>query len=659
MGERRTLWLPLLLPAALSLVLPGIAVLVLPLFVSNPVLRLWLLSGLLLGGLLICATVVVAGFWLQRRCHTLNRHLDDVLHNVAGDAAVNICQQAEQAAQLDAILRQVSDGVLLCDAEGRCLRHNPTADRVLGHAGQIEPGQSLYTLLARGPLSTTLELLRCRTDTPDGDVSAAADFVCATVSDKLLHCRMSLLPPVGTLKGAFVLTFNDMTARLKQDIAQRAGSGTSLEDLRRALANLRAAAESMARSAEMEVGQRQLFQDVINDEGEKLDRRLDTLARDYRALFETQWPLSDVLSTDLLHCVARHMADRRGLQVRIVERPLWLHVDSHAVLLLLESLLDRLQDNEIGTAFDIECLSGTRQVYVDIVWQGRPLAPATVDAWLEQSLGEVVGARTGQEVLRRHNSDLWSQPHRLPGRSLLRLPLPAARQERGSEQENVSERPAVSETAPTGTTNALGLLADRHLSQLTYVVFDLATTGADPVQGDEIIRIAGVRVVQGEILIGETFVQWVKPDRPLSATMTCLHSITDESLREALPIEQALVQFKAFIGAGETVLASHNALLGMKFLHCKEAVAGLRFDNPVLDTLLLSGFLHNHNGEHTLAAIAELLGVEFQDSHDALATARVTAEVFIKLLNLLEVNGMKTLRQAFEASEKLVGIRRP
>ena len=100
------------------------------------------------------------------------------------------------------------------------------------------------------------------------------------------------------------------------------------------------------------------------------------------------------------------------------------------------------------------------------------------------------------------------------------------------------------------------------------------------------------------------------------------------------------------------MLVAHNAAFDMRFLQMKEAQTGIRFDQPVLDTLLLSALLHPSQESHALEAIAMRLGVDAGGRHAALRDAMVTAEVFLKLVPLLADKGIRTLGQALEAARK-------
>jgi DNA polymerase-3 subunit epsilon len=195
-------------------------------------------------------------------------------------------------------------------------------------------------------------------------------------------------------------------------------------------------------------------------------------------------------------------------------------------------------------------------------------------------------------------------------------------------------------------------LDERPLTELSYTVFDTETTGLSPSEGDEIISIGAVRVVNGRLLENECFEQLVNPRRPVRRQSQDVHGLSDPMLADQPVIEHVLPVFHRF--AEDTVLVAHNAAFDMRFLQLKEAQTGVRFIQPVLDTLLLSALAHpgHADGEHRLEVIAERLGVNVIGRHTALGDAMVTAEVFLKLVPLLAERGIHTLRQAREASQK-------
>jgi DNA polymerase III subunit epsilon len=92
----------------------------------------------------------------------------------------------------------------------------------------------------------------------------------------------------------------------------------------------------------------------------------------------------------------------------------------------------------------------------------------------------------------------------------------------------------------------------------------------------------------------------------------------------------------------------------------KEAAAGVRFDHPVLDTVLLGALVHGQEDSLTLDVLADRYGVVLppEQRHTALGDSLATAEVLLKLLDLLAASGITTLKDAVEASGKVAAIRR-
>ena len=197
---------------------------------------------------------------------------------------------------------------------------------------------------------------------------------------------------------------------------------------------------------------------------------------------------------------------------------------------------------------------------------------------------------------------------------------------------------------------------DIPLASLDFVVFDTETTGLNPSSGDEIVQIAAVRVVNGRILHSELFDRLANPGRSIPSVATRIHGITDAMVSDQPPAVEVVRSFHRF--AKDDVLVAHNAAFDLKFFALKEQATGVSFDQPVLDTLLLSVVIQPDQTAHTLDAIAHRFGITIEGRHTALGDAVATAQVFIRMIEILNSRGIVTLSDAVEASNRQREVRR-
>jgi DNA polymerase III epsilon subunit family exonuclease len=193
-------------------------------------------------------------------------------------------------------------------------------------------------------------------------------------------------------------------------------------------------------------------------------------------------------------------------------------------------------------------------------------------------------------------------------------------------------------------------MRERGLDQLTFVVLDTETTGLRPEAGDRIVSLAGVRVRSGIVRQSEVFDALVCPERLVPSSSTRLHGITDDMVVSAPGIGVVLPAFLRF--AEGAVLAGHEVSFDLGFLGRdmeRLSLPRVTLDHPVLDTRLLSRLVHGTDADHTIETVALRLGVSIIGRHSALGDALTTAEILVRLLELLKRRGLPTLGQILDA----------
>ncbi|TCJ05951.1 PolC-type DNA polymerase III [Cytobacillus praedii] len=168
----------------------------------------------------------------------------------------------------------------------------------------------------------------------------------------------------------------------------------------------------------------------------------------------------------------------------------------------------------------------------------------------------------------------------------------------------------------------------RLLSEDTYVVFDVETTGLSAVY-DTIIELAAVKIHDGEII--DRFESFANPHHPLSATTINLTGITDDLVENAPEIEDVLKDFHEW--TGDAILVAHNASFDMGFLNVGYKKINLgKAANPVIDTLELARFLYSEMKNHRLNTLAKKFDIELTQHHRAIYDAEATGYLLLKML---------------------------
>ncbi len=571
---------------------------------------------------------------LARAANDLAKQRNELLDDVEAQIRQAKATVEEEKNRLAALMSELALGVVVCNLDGRILLYNSRARLQFKALAQgptsmsggalIGLGRSIFSILERGQITHSLENIQQRLR--KGSAEPTANFITTTRGGQLLRAQMA---PVlgrgdtaqGGAEGAaeteainpianelqvtgYVLTIENITRNFERE-AQRDQALQSLTDGNRAaLGNIRAAVETLLDSPEMDAEMRERFMRVISDEASAMSSRLDSTMNRFADSLKTRWPLEDVLAIDILAAAARRIEDKLKLPIKHEEEDasLWMRVDSFSLIQAITFLASRLQDHYEIRELRLRLDADGKMVFLDLIWSGTTVSSETLYTWeLEpMNVGNETSPLTLRDVIDRHGGEIWYQREKAAHRAFFRIVLPAAATPDApvadqAQHLHSDSRPEYYDFDLFAARDAegAGIDLDRKLSELAYSVFDTETTGLQPSQGDEIIQMGAVRIVNNRLLRQEIFDQLVDPGIPLKPEGIPIHGITEAMVNGQPRLDVVLPAFHEF--CHETVLVAHNAAFDMRFFQLKEDSLGVRFTQPVLDTLLLSAVIHpNH-----------------------------------------------------------------
>lgn len=604
---------------------------------------------------------------LASAANDLAQQRDALLDDVSTQIAAAKASVEEEKNRLAALMSELAQAVVVCNLDGRILLYNNRARLQFKALAQgptsvsggalIGLGRSIFSILERNQVQHAEDVIRQRLA---NGKAAISNFITTLRGGQLLRVQMVPVLAGTAARGdglsGYVLTIENITRNVEDEARRDQVLNSMTEGSRAALGNIRAAVTNLIDYPDMEAGLRERFVGIVGDEVARMSERLDLTMIEFADSIKMRWPLEDILGVELITAAQRRIEDKLSLPTKTEELDdgLWVKAESFSLVFALLFLAARLQEHYSPRELRFRLTRAGKLAYLDLIWAGPAISAETFYTWELEAM-QVADEKSPlslRDVVERHGGEIWYQREKAAHRAFFRFVLPVATPEIAQDQEENRRgawRPEYYDF-DLFSYEADSVDLDRKLSELTYTVFDTETTGLEPSAGDEIIQIGAARIVNNRLLRQEVFDQLVNPERPLKPESVQIHGITEDMLRGKPNIDVVLPAFHEF--CADTVLIAHNAAFDMRFLQLKEARTGVRFAQPVLDTLLLSAVVHPHQESHKLDDILDRLGIDIDSRHNALDDALVTAEVFLKLVPLLAEKEIVTVRQALEVSSK-------
>ena len=172
-----------------------------------------------------------------------------------------------------------------------------------------------------------------------------------------------------------------------------------------------------------------------------------------------------------------------------------------------------------------------------------------------------------------------------------------------------------------------------HKPHHRLIVLDTETTGINPKQGNRIIEIGCVELVN-RMLTGNNFHRYINPERDSEEGALAVHGLTTEFLSDKPRFHEIVDELREYIRDAEVVI--HNAPFDLGFLNHEFSMLQLpTFDSHikgVIDTLVQAKEMRPGK-RNSLDALCEHFGISnaHRKLHGALLDAELLADVYLAM----------------------------
>ncbi len=289
---------------------------------------------------------------------------------------------------LSTLMSKISQGILVCNLDGRILLYNHQAQKMLegtvrssGAGDWIGLGRSVHGVLDEHQINHALMTLMHGRQR--GEAEAMAPFAVTRGGGQVVNVHLVPISGNARLWHGYILTLDDVTHRVARESVRAARLRRLIEKQRSAAAAIRGAIETIIAYPDIDDADRRDFHRAIHEEALKMSEMFAGLEDRSAAQGADKWPLQDALASDLLAAIQRHVHGILDVEIAVSVpiEPLRFKVDSYAIARSMIFLIDRLRHACRAENVSLTLEHGAAFATLTLEWSGAALHMEALQAW--------------------------------------------------------------------------------------------------------------------------------------------------------------------------------------------------------------------------------------------------------------------------------------